>query len=227
MVFPAKQVISSAMEDYLKVIFALQRNQQKVTTVAIAERMNVSPASVTGMCKKLAELHLVKHTPYQGVELTPAGEKVALEVIRHHRLLELYLMQTLGFGWDQVHEEAERLEHVISEEFEDKIDEALGYPTIDPHGHPIPTRDGVMEESLDIPLYEMEINQTGIVVWVKDEKPDLLRYLATLGIFPNVQITVKDKAPFNGPLLIQVGSAEHSIGGEAAESVYVVPFPSK
>ncbi len=227
MVFPAKQVISSAMEDYLKVIFALQRNQQKVTTVAIAERMNVSPASVTGMCKKLAELHLVKHTPYQGVELTPAGEKVALEVIRHHRLLELYLMQTLGFGWDQVHEEAERLEHVISEEFEDKIDEALGYPTIDPHGHPIPTRDGVMEESLDIPLYEMEINQTGIVVWVKDEKPDLLRYLATLGIFPNVQITVKDKAPFNGPLLIQVGTAEHSIGGEAAESVYVVPFPSK
>lgn len=227
MVFPAKQVISPAMEDYLKVIFALQRNQQKVTTVAIAERMNVSPASVTGMCKKLAELHLVKHTPYQGVELTPAGEKVALEVIRHHRLLELYLMQTLGFGWDQVHEEAERLEHVISEEFEDKIDEALGYPTIDPHGHPIPTRDGVMEESLDIPLYEMEINQTGIVVWVKDEKPDLLRYLATLGIFPNVQITVKDKAPFNGPLLIQVGTAEHSIGGEAAESVYVVPFPSK
>ncbi|RMF93844.1 MAG: metal-dependent transcriptional regulator [Nitrospinota bacterium] len=211
------------MEDYLKAIFMLQRSLGKVNTAALAERLRVSPASVTGMCKKLAELKLVEHMPYQGVKLTPMGEKIALEVIRHHRLLELYLMEALGFGWDEVHEEADRLEHVISEEFEEKIDEALGYPTIDPHGHPIPTREGILEEGIDTPLHTMEVGQSGVVVWVKDEKPDMLRYLASLGIFPNVHITVKGKAPFNGPLLIQVGTAEHSIGLEAAESVYVIP----
>ncbi|MBI4641973.1 MAG: metal-dependent transcriptional regulator, partial [Candidatus Tectomicrobia bacterium] len=208
-------------EDYLKAIFKLQKREQKVTTLAIAEKMGVSAASVTGMIKKLAELRLLTHTPYKGVELTQAGEKIALEVIRHHRLLETYLAEAMGFSWDQVHEEAEKLEHVISEEFEEKMDEALGHPTTDPHGHSIPTKEGVLQEAMDEHLASMKPGQSGTIVRVKDENPELLRYLAALGLFPKVQVTLKEKLPFNGPLRIQVGSREHILGVEVAESIYV------
>ena len=137
-------MLSGAVQDYLKTIYKLQEQGGAVSTSALAEAMGVAAASATGMVKKLAVLKLARHSPYQGVVLTKAGEKMALEVIRHHRLLELYLAEALGYSWDKVHEEAERLEHVISEEFEEKIFEALGRPTRDPHGDPIPTKDGTL-----------------------------------------------------------------------------------
>ena len=135
------QGLTDAMQDYLREIYKLRLEGGRATTSAIAERMGVRPPSVTAMLKRLAALGLVEHTPYHGVELTPAGERVALEVIRHHRLLELYLAETLGIGIDDVHEEADKLEHVLSEELEARIDRALGYPTHDPHGDPIPDKD--------------------------------------------------------------------------------------
>ena len=136
--------LSPPIEDYLKTIYLLREREGTATTTAIAAALEVTPASVTGMIKKLAELKLVRHTPYQGVELTKSGEKIALEMVRHHRLLELFLMEALGYTWDEVHAEAHMLEHVISEEFEERMAARLGYPTVDPHGDPIPTKDGTV-----------------------------------------------------------------------------------
>ena len=173
------------------------------------------------MIKKLAELKLIHHTPYHGVELTQAGEKIALEIIRHHRLLELYLAEALGYSWDRVHDEAEKLEHVISEEFEDKIAEFLENPSRDPHGASIPTKDGAIEERALIPLTSAEAGQTVKIERVGDNKPEMLRYLSDIGIYPKVIIDVIKKAPFGGPLLIKVGKKKHYLGEELTNNIFV------
>lgn len=213
-------VITQAIEDYLKTIYLLGQGGE-VTTSAIALKLKVSPPSVTGMVKKLAEMKLLRYTRYQGVELTAAGEKIALEVVRHHRLLELYLQEALGYPWDKVHEEAEKLEHVISEEFEDRIAEALGWPETDPHGHPIPTKDGVLPAVAVRELLAVETGQSATVRQVSDGDPGMLRYLASLGFFPGATVQVLEKAPFEGPLRVRVGAAEHAVGRELARHVFV------
>ena len=217
----ARARLTHAIEDYLKFIYKLQQAGEKVTTSAVAERMNVSAASVTSMVKKLAEMNLLTHAPYHGVELTPAGVRIALEVIRHHRLLELYLTQALGFSWDAVDAEAERLEHVISEEFEAKIDRALGNPTVDPHGASIPTKEGEMDHAHHARLSSLHKGQRVVIRQVSDRDPDMLRYLTGIGLHLGMTVEVIDRAPFNGPVTIRVDAGQHALGLELADHIYV------
>jgi DtxR family Mn-dependent transcriptional regulator len=214
-------MLSQAIEDYLKAIHFLQLAEKKVSTSAIAERLGVAQASVTGMIKKMAEMKLVEHSPYQGVELTLAGEKIALEIIRHHRLLELYLAEAMGYSWDKVHDEAEKLEHVISEEFEDKIDEFLGRPTADPHGAPIPTKDGQMPTFQGFQLSKAKAGDRVVARMVSDRDAEKLRYLGKIGLYPNIEIEVIEKAPFNGPMHIRINETFHHLGLELADMILV------
>jgi DtxR family Mn-dependent transcriptional regulator len=213
--------ITPAMEDYLKTIFSLDESGERVTTQAIADQLNVAAPSVTGMVKRLSDLKLVDHTPYRGVTLTAAGRKIALEVVRHHRLLELYLADALGYSWDEVHDEADRLEHTISEEFEARIDQALGYPTHDPHGDPIPTTGGDLPIADHRRLSDLSAGQQATVVRVFHDDSERLRYLGKLGLYPNSTLRVIEKLPFNGPLRIRVDDDEHIIGLDLAADVYI------
>jgi DtxR family Mn-dependent transcriptional regulator len=217
--------ISQSVQDYLKAIYKLQNGRlaiASVNTSMVAEKMDVAAASATNMVKKLADMKLVKHTPYQGVELTDTGEKVALEVIRHHRLLELYLAEVLGYDLDKVDAEADRLEHVISEEFEDRIDEVLGYPTIDPHGAPIPSKEGQIAPRNYRALSEVEVGEQVQIMQVSDKSAEMLRYMGSMGLKPHVRVEVKERAPFNGPMRIQVESkGQFSLGLEVANHIYV------
>lgn len=214
-----------ATEDYLKTIYKLQENAEAASTNAVADRMGVSAASVTNMMKRLSETGLVEHQPYQAIRLTDAGRKIALEIIRHHRLLEVYMAEALGFTWDQVDAEAERLEHVISEEFEDKIDAMLGYPKTDPHGSPIPAKDGSIARTDHDRLSDMEPGRTVVVRRVTDTDPALLRYLAKLGLRPQNIVEVMSKEPFDGPMFLRVGGEEHHVGHQVARSVLVESVP--
>lgn len=180
--------ITPAMEDYLKAIYRIEHDGQPVTTQRLADDLQISGASVSNMVKRLNDLKLLVHNPYRGVSLTPAGTAVALEVVRHHRLLELYLSQALGFDIDQVHQEADRLEHHVSEELEARMEKALGFPEFDPHGHPIPSRSGTLPAITDIPLSDMPANTTAVVSRVSDRDPELLRRIDALGIRPGVHI---------------------------------------
>jgi DtxR family transcriptional regulator, Mn-dependent transcriptional regulator len=213
---------STAVEDYTKAIYALEgRGQDSVSTNALAERLSVTPASASGMVKRLGELGLVSHQPYHGVLLTEAGRRVALEVIRHHRLLELYLYQSLGVPWDRVHEEAEVLEHVLSEELEELIAAKLGDPTRDPHGDPIPTRDLTLEEPETESLQTLDAGARGTFARVSDADPGMLRYLAERGIAPGDAFEVLERQPFGGPLFVRFGAAVHPLGGELARAMRV------
>lgn len=212
---------TQAVEDYLKAIYDLGRTGAPVTTSAMAGRLGVAPATVTGMIKKLATLNLVDHESYRGVALTEAGRRIALEVIRHHRLVERYLHEAMGVPWDQVHVEAEKWEHVLSEEMEDRMDEILGSPTTDPHGSPIPSRDLKLEEPDQMLLSLLREGQTATVAEVGDEDPAMLRYFAELGLFPTASVEVVRVAPFEGPMTLKVSGAECSIGRPAAEHVFV------
>jgi DtxR family Mn-dependent transcriptional regulator len=214
--------ISSAIEDYAKAIYALElRAGDAVTTNALAERLRVTPGSASGMVKRLAELGLVEHEPYRGVQLTEDGRRVALEVIRHHRLLELYLVQSLGVPWDRVHEEAEVLEHVLSEELEELIAAKLGNPTHDPHGDPIPTRELTIEEEPTQSLQSLQAGATGRFTRVSDSDPEMLRFLADRGISPGDSLEVIDKQPFGGPLFMRFGDDVHVLGGDLAKAMRV------
>jgi DtxR family transcriptional regulator, Mn-dependent transcriptional regulator len=217
--------ISQAVQDYLKAIYKLQNGRLAVTSVntsMVAEKMEVAAASATNMVKKLAEMKLVKHTPYQGVELTLTGEKVALEVIRHHRLLELYLAEVLGYDLDKVDAEADRLEHVISEEFEDRIDAVLGFPTLDPHGAPIPSKTGEIALDHHRALSEVAVGERVRIRQVSDQSAEMLRYMGSMGLKPNVGVEVTERAPFNGPMQIKVEDChEYSLGLEVAHHIYV------
>jgi DtxR family transcriptional regulator, Mn-dependent transcriptional regulator len=213
---------SSAVEDYAKAIYALQaRDGEPVSTTALAERLSVTAASASGMVKRLCELGLVTHRPYHGVLLTDAGLKVALEVIRHHRLLELYLVESLGVPWDRVHQEAEVLEHVLSEELEELIAAKLGDPTHDPHGDPIPSRELEIEELATESLESLQPGVRGIFARVSDADPDMLRYLSERGIAPGDALEVVDRQPFGGPVFVRFGSAVHPLGGELARAIRV------
>jgi DtxR family Mn-dependent transcriptional regulator len=213
---------STAVEDYTKAIYALERRgQAPVTTNALAERLGVTPASASGMVKRLGELGLVSHQPYHGVLLSDAGRRVALEVIRHHRLLELYLYESLDVPWDRVHEEAEVLEHVLSEDLEDLIAAKLGDPTHDPHGDPIPTRDLTIEESETESLQSLEAGASGTFARVSDADPGMLRYLAERGIAPGDAFEVLERQPFGGPLFVRFGADVHPLGGDLARAMRV------
>src|SRR3982750_1517833 len=204
--------VSSAVQDYAKAIYSLEQrcaDGAAVTTNALAERMGVSAASASSMVKKLDGLGLVEHVPYRGVVLTARGMKVALEVLRHHRLLERYLAQELGVPWDRVHDEAEVLEHVLSEELEELISAKLGHPTRDPHGDPIPTPDLRIVEGPTTALHDLEPGAHGVFVRVSDSDPEMLRYLAARGIRPGAALEVVDRQPFDGPLFARFGDDVH------------------
>lgn len=218
-----KNPLSPAHEDYLKAIYMLKNQGLKVTNSALANYLAVSPASATNMVKKLADLDLVEYTPYQDMALTPAGERVALEVLRHHRLLELYLHDRLNLTWDQVHAEAERLEHVMSDVLEDAIAAALGNPTIDPHGDPIPSKDGKVEKIPGTPLSEAIVNRTYRVVRVLIQSADRLSYLGSLGLYPNATVTLIRREPFDGPHLISTDGQEHILAHDMARVLLVAP----
>lgn len=215
---------SQSVEDYLKTIYKLEQDTEKgVSTSSLAEGMGVANASVTNMLKRLSEMGLVNYESYYGTTLTPAGEKIALEIIRHHRLIELYLKEMLGYSWDEVHEEAEKLEHHISEQFEDKIAEMLNNPIVDPHGDPIPTKEGVMPDIESEPLSELSTDQESIIIRVKNQDPELLRYLEEQGLIPGVKIKITKKEPFNGPFQLSIENENSTtIGFGIAEDIYVM-----
>src|SRR4051812_43424329 len=213
---------SEAIQDYAKAIYALQRRAEgPVTTTDLAERLGVRPASVSAMLKKLAERGLVEHVPYRGVLLTAAGGRVALEVLRHHRLLELYLAEHLGVPWDRVHVEAEALEHVISEDLEARIAAKLGEPTHDPHGDPIPSADLEIDEGDTRPLETLNAGATGRFVRVSDSDPEMLRYLDERGVRLGDALEVVDRQPFGGPLTVRFGEHLHTLGGGLAAAMQV------
>ena len=213
---------TEAIQDYAKAIYALQRRSDgAISTSALADRLGVSPASVTAMLKRMAEAGLVEHEPYRGVHLTEAGERVALEVIRHHRLLESYLADALGMPWDRIHAEAEVLEHYISEELEERIAAALGDPEVDPHGDPIPSRDLEIANEPGRALGELEPGEGGTFSRVSDSNPEMLRYLAERGIRPGARVEVTERQPFGGPLFVDVAGERHAIGGELAARMLI------
>lgn len=221
--------LTEASENYLKAIYHLRAasTDGRVATSVLAEYLAVAPASVTGMLQKLAAESpaLVDYAPRRGVALSALGEKVALEVIRHHRLIELYLFEALGYPWDEVHAEAERLEHVISEAFEDRVAAMLGDPEYDPHGQPIPRKDGTCPEPVGVPLSTLAPGHSGRVARVADDRAALLRYLASVGIVPGARVEVVEQAPFGGPMHVRVGDdAERpplALGAQVTDEVFV------
>ena len=217
----SKSELSAAIQDYLKEIYKIQASGEKPTTTAIAKRMGVAPSSATSMLKKLAALGLAEHAPYRGIELSSAGTKIALEVIRHHRLLEQYLAETLGLSIDAVHAEADKLEHVLSEELEARIDEKLGYPTHDPHGDPIPDAGLNVDRSELRSLEALEPGEEATVKRVPDGDADLLRYLAKLALVPGGRVTMRRSEPFGGPLTVLISGQEHAISRELAGQIGV------
>lgn len=220
----ASTELTVAVQDYLKAIYVLEAEGERVTTSALASRMGVSAPSATAMTKRLADLGLVERAPYRGVELTQKGRLGALEVLRHHRLLERYLVDRLGLGLDEVHAEAELLEHALTEELEAKIDAELGFPTHDPHGDPIPDRDLRLEHSgARITLLDLEPGQRAKVSRVPDSDPELLRYLDGLGLLPGAEVDVADFAPFDGPVTVRTERGEHAISRELAAEIGTSP----
>lgn len=215
--------LSQAVEDYIKAIYILETDSEGgVSTTKIAEALEISSASVTNMIKKLAKMGLVRYESYYGTELTESGNKIALEIIRHHRLLELYLKEVMGYSWDEVHDEAEKLEHHISERFEDTIAELLNHPTHDPHGDPIPSKDGVMPEIANEPLTDAEIGEKLMLGRVANQDPELLRYLEEIGLIPGIVFEVIKKAPFKGPVTVKVDGKEIVVGYEVAVNLYTI-----
>jgi DtxR family Mn-dependent transcriptional regulator len=213
---------SQAVEDYAKAIFALEgRSAEPVSTTALAARLGITPGSVSAMLRKLDELGLITHEPYRGVRLTGDGRRLALEIVRHHRLLELFLAEALEMSWDRVHAEAEVLEHVLSEDLEALISAKLGHPTLDPHGDPIPSADLELSESETRSLESLREGERGTFVRVSDSDPEMLRYLSDRGISPGEPFEVLERQPFGGPLLLRFGDAQHAIGGQLAEAMRV------
>jgi DtxR family Mn-dependent transcriptional regulator len=215
---------TEAVEDYAKTIHALAgREHGPVGTSALAVRLGVSPGTVTAMLKRMAEMGLVEHEPYHGVVLTETGERVALEVIRHHRLIEAYLANALGMPWDRVHDEAEVLEHYISEDLEERIATALGDPSHDPHGDPIPDRGLALVDEEGVSLADLKPGEGGTFSRVSDSDSEMLRYLDQRGIRPGVELRLRAREPFDGPLFVEVGSDEHVLGHRIAAAMRVVP----
>jgi DtxR family Mn-dependent transcriptional regulator len=217
-----EHVRSQAVEDYAKAIFALEgRSVEPVSTNALAARLHITPGSVSAMLRKLDELGLITHVPYRGVRLTEKGRLLALEMVRHHRLIELFLAQALDMPWDRVHAEAEVLEHVLSEELEALIAAKLGNPTLDPHGDPIPTAALELDERPTHSLESLAPGDSGTFVRVSDSDPEMLRYLADTGIAPGDRFVVRSRQPFGGPLFLSFDGREQTLGGELARAMRV------
>lgn len=212
---------TAPVEDYLKVIYEIERSSGAAATTDIASRLAIAPASVSGMMRRLAEQGLVDHERYHGVRLTDEGRRVALRMLRRHRVIESYLTRALGYEWDRVHDEAERLEHAASDDLIDRMEAAIGAPAVDPHGAPIPTREGQIDEQEHVSLAELEPMQSGRVVRVSDVDGSRLRYLGGLGLVPGARVSVISRAPFGGPITLLVMQTECAIGPALAESVRV------
>jgi DtxR family Mn-dependent transcriptional regulator len=209
-------------ENYAKAIYHLQgRSKDPVHTNAVAERLGVTPASASAMLKRLSDEGLVDYEPYHGARLTAKGELVALETIRHHRLIELFLAEVLGMPWDRVHQEAEVLEHHISEELEELIAAKLGQPELDPHGDPIPDRDLAIIKDESVSLTDLEPGERGTFARVSDSDASMLRYLAEREIHPGAALLVKGREPFGGPVMVEIAGRTHPLGPELAESIRV------
>lgn len=223
-----KRMLSAAIEDYLKAIYELQTTTGAVTTSALAGAMRISAASATNMVKKLAAMKLVRHARYHGVELTPAGEKIALEVVRHHRLIELFLHEALGIPWDEVHVEAHKLEHVLSDNLEDHIADFLGDPTTDPHGDPIPTKAGIIAQTDQLSLADLDVGARATIQRVGAQDSARLRYLRELGLVPKARVNIIQLTPFQGPLGVRMeNGTEHVLDYALARQIWVVPIKSR
>jgi DtxR family Mn-dependent transcriptional regulator len=214
-------MLSDKMRRYLKAIHTLRGKEERVSVSEVADNMGVAVASASHMMKRLADLDFVEHTPYKGVELTASGEKEALLLIRRHRLIELFLTEVVDLPWDQVHEEAERLEHAISDQLLERIAEILGHPAVDPHGDPIPTEDGLLDEETWAILTDMEVGQKVQVRRVTAQDPAMLQYLASVGLTPESTVVLLDKGPFEGPLTLLVNDTEQVVGWNVARKVKV------
>jgi DtxR family Mn-dependent transcriptional regulator len=225
---PASPPLSGPVEDYLKAIYDLERGAQPATTNEIALRLAISPASVSGMVRRLADQGLITHEPYRGVRLTEDGRRAALRTLRRHRILECYLTEVLGYPWDRVHDEAEQLEHAASEELIERMATALGDPSHDPHGAPIPSREGEVDETALRALADTPVGERVRVRQVMDKDAERLRYLAELGIRPGAMLRILERAPFDGPITLGVGPSgggvTRVIGPQLAEQVFVEPF---
>ncbi|HJP60371.1 MAG TPA: metal-dependent transcriptional regulator [Gemmatimonadaceae bacterium] len=222
-----RNALTAPVEDYLKAIYAIGKGMGPAATNDIAQRLDLAPASVSGMVRRLADQGLLAYERYHGVKLTEAGRRAALRTLRRHRVIEAYLAEALNYPWDRVHEEAERLEHAASDELVDRMAATIGEPEVDPHGAPIPTRDGSVDETVYRSLAELEVGSAGIVVRVSDEDPEMLRYLAELSIVPGKRLTVKSRAPFDGPITLIIARQELSIGPALAAQVMVAPVADR
>lgn len=214
-------MLSQSIQDYLKTIYKLQQEEDQVATTNIAKALNISGASVTGMLKRLAVMKLVDYHSYKGVKLTEDGTKLALEILRHHRLLELYLKESLGFSLAKVHDEACRLEHYVSDEFVSKIDELLGHPEFSPLGNPIPSKSGEIPHRNMYQLNEVHPPLKVVITQLNDEDPAMLDYFEEMKLLPKTVIDVKEKAPFNGPITIVQDGEERILGNEIAKNIWV------
>jgi DtxR family Mn-dependent transcriptional regulator len=212
-------VLTRSVEDYLKAIYRLSPHGRTASTSEIAQRLVLSPASVSGMVKRLSEQGLLEHVPYKGVQLTADGRRAALRMLRRHRLIEAYLVAFLGYTWDTVHDEAERLEHAVSDALVERMAAVLGNPTVDPHGDPIPTPDGDIDEPAGVPLSDVPAGSSAVIRQVEEGQPERLRYIASLGLRPGVRVSVVDRQPFQGPVTIEVAGETHVIGNELGRVV--------
>lgn len=219
--------LTAPVEDYLKAIYAIGKGTGAAATNDIAQRLDLTPASVSGMVRRLADQGLLAYERYHGVRLTDSGRRAALRTLRRHRVIEAYLAEALGYPWDRVHDEAERLEHAASDELIDRMAATIGEPEVDPHGAPIPTRDGSVDETVYRSLAELDVGSAGMVVRVSDEDPEMLRYLGELSIVPGKRVTVKARAPFDGPITLGIARQELSIGPALAAQVMVAPIADR
>ena len=218
---PEAHDLTVAVQDYAKAIFTLESRDGAASTTDLAALLEVRPASVSGMLRKLSALGLVEHERYRGVRLTGRGRRVALEVIRHHRLVELFLVESLGMTWDEVHAEAEVLEHALSEALEELIAAKLGDPTVDPHGDPIPSRELKLAEIPAPTLEELEPGEAATFVRISDAEPEMLRFLGERGIVPGARLKLVERQPFDGPLFVRVGRNVHVLGATLARAMHV------
>ncbi len=218
---PTAPALTAPVEDYLKAIYDIQQGGEAATTNALAERLDLAPASVSGMVRRLATQGLIEHEPYRGARLTAAGRTAALRTLRRHRVLESYLATVLGVPWDDVHAEAEQLEHAASDTLIDRMAQALGDPRFDPHGAPIPTRDGMVDETRHTTLADWPVGTRGTVMSVSDKDPVMLRYLGELELRPGAMVHIHARAPYDGPIEVMVGAALRQIGPTAARAVRI------
>jgi DtxR family Mn-dependent transcriptional regulator len=224
---PVREPLTAPVEDYLKAIYTIGRGTGAAATNEIAQRLAIAPASVSGMVRRLADQGLLAYERYHGVKLTDSGRRAALRTLRRHRVIEAYLSEALGYPWDRVHEEAERLEHAASDELVDRMAATIGEPEVDPHGAPIPTKDGSVDETEYTSLADLAVGASGMIVRVAGEDPERLRYLGELSILPGKRVTVKFRAPYDGPITLGAGRQEISIGPALASHVLVAPVADR